>query len=54
MGRAMPIRKRTSHINIVVADPTLEVAGDATGTEPERAAPAVGEPAVGKKKAPRS
>jgi hypothetical protein len=23
MGRAMPIRKRTSHITIVVADPTL-------------------------------
>ncbi len=31
MGRAMPIRKRTCHIHLTVTDPTLSVAGKASG-----------------------
>ena len=32
MGRAMPIRKRTSHINIIVADPTVTATATAAAS----------------------
>jgi len=40
MGRAMPIRKRTSHIHVVVADLARSRRGDSVGEAPAAEAPA--------------